>query len=86
MPAIEMEGTVHAINSALGLVALDTHTGFTIVEQMGDDFEIGDFVTWTMDRPRGAGEVLNVSRGRTVRVYFQLHEVPGTFLKVNLQL
>ena len=81
-----MEGTVHSINTDQGLVAIDTSHGFTIFEQTGPDFEIDDFVSWTSERPLGAGDVHNVSRGKTVRVYFQNHGVPGTFLKVNLQL
>jgi hypothetical protein len=81
-----MEGTVHSINADLGLVAIDTAGGFTILEQTGPDFEIDDFVSWTSERSLGAGDVRNVSRGRTSRVYFQNHGVPGTFLKVNLQL
>jgi hypothetical protein len=81
-----MEGTVHAINPEEGLVAVDTSSGFTILEQTGTDFEIGDFVSWSPERPLGACHACNVSRGRTSRVYFQNHGVPGTFLRVNLKL
>ncbi|HEY8899800.1 MAG TPA: hypothetical protein VIM61_05265 [Chthoniobacterales bacterium] len=80
-----MEGTVHAINAEIGLVAIDTRMGYSILEQTGNDFEIGDHVTWSPDLARGAGDVRNTSRGRLVRVYFQNHGVPGTFLKVNLE-
>ena len=81
-----MEGTVHLINPDFGLVALDTRTRFTVIEQTGSDFEIGDYVSWTSDRQIGLGEVRNVSRARTIRAYFQLHGVPAAFLKVNLHL
>jgi hypothetical protein len=81
-----VEGIVHAINAGLGLVALDTPRGYTILEQTGPDFEIGDRVSWTPDQPRDAGDAVNISRRRTVRVYFQNHAVPSTLLKVNLQL
>jgi len=81
-----VEGTVHAINAELGLVAVDTPHGFTIFEQTGPDFTIDDFVSWSPERPLGACEIRNISRGRTSRGYFQNHGVPGTFLKVNLKL
>jgi len=81
-----MEGTVYAINSQSGLVAVDTASGFSIFEQTSSDFEIGDFVSWTSDHPIGACEVRNISRSRMCTVYFQNHQVPGAFLKVNLQL
>jgi hypothetical protein len=81
-----MDGTVHSINPDLGLVAIDTMLGFSILEQTTPDFEVGDFVSWTPDCPSGSCDVRNVSRGRNARVYFQNHCVPGTFLKVNLQI
>jgi hypothetical protein len=81
-----MEGSVHTINAEEGLVAIDTVAGFTVFEQSGQDFEEGDFVSWSPERVLGACDVRNISRGRTTRVWFLNHGVPGTFLKVNLKL
>jgi len=81
-----MEGPVHAVNAEEGLVAIDTPAGFTVFEQSSQDFEEGDFVSWSPDRVLGGCDARNVSRGRTARVWFLNHGVPGTFLKVNLKL
>jgi hypothetical protein len=81
-----MEGTVHALNPEEGLVAIDTSGGFTVLEQTGPDFEVGDYVSWTPEQPLGSADARNLTRGRTARVYFLNHGVPGTFLKVNLKL
>ncbi len=42
-----MEGMVHSLNAGEGLVAIDTAAGYTVFEQIGPDFEVGDFVSWT---------------------------------------
>jgi hypothetical protein len=81
-----MDGTVHTLNPEEGLDAIDTSAGFSVFEQTGQDFEIGDFVSWSQERPLGGCDVRNVSRSRNTRVYFLNHGVPGTFLKVNLKL
>lgn len=81
-----MKGTVHSLNPDLGLVAIDAPHGYSVCEQTGSDFEEGDFVSWSPERPLGMCTVRNVSRGRSTRVYFLNHDVPGTFLKVNMKL
>jgi hypothetical protein len=83
---LPMDGTVHTLNPEEGLVAIDTSAGFSVFEQTGQDFDIGDFVSWSQERQLGGCDVRNVSRGRSTRVYFLNHGVPGTFLKVNLKL
>ena len=80
-----MKGEVHAINAELGLVAIETPVGFTILEQTAPDFCVGDYVDWRSDEPRGTCEVRNASQGKITRAYFLHHRVPTTLLKANLQ-
>lgn len=81
-----MEGMVARVNEAMGLAAVDTRIGYAILEQTGDEIREGDLLTWSPDEPLGLVRVLNVLTGRSVSVHFLHHRVPGTMVRVNLQL
>ena len=43
-----MQGAVEVVNAVRGMVALGTEDGYSIVEVLGDELEVGDVLSWTM--------------------------------------
>ncbi len=82
-----MKGEVFARNKQNGMLAIRTEEGvFSIIEPMGDDFELGDKVNWSEadDYPLGAEYVRNLTKDERVEVYFQNHCVTRENLEWQL--
>lgn len=80
-----MRGIVYSINPVRGMVAIQTEGhGFTIIEVTGEDFELGDEVSWDRDTGLGSETYRNVTKGKPVRVFVQNHLVPPQQLTQQL--
>ena len=78
-----MQGTVHAINLTRGMVAVQVDGFFSIIELLGDEVEIGDELRFG-DYPLGGDWCRNLTKGNSLDVYFQNHEVPLASLPQQL--
>ena len=81
-----MVGTVRYINARRGMVAVDTEEGFSIVELLGDEVEIGDVLSWSAHRPLARETIRNRTQGVNIEVYFQNHHVTRSQLRSQLLL
>lgn len=80
-----MTGYVAEINHGRGMVAIDTSHGYSIFELMGgDEFEVGDEVSWVEDTVLGSAYVTNRTRNERCEVYFQNHWVSKGQLRQQL--
>ncbi len=81
-----MRGTIHALNPQRGMVAIKTESAdFSVFENLnGDDFEIGDEVSWPNDTALGDEPLTDHTQGFKTSVYFQNHSVPGGQLRQQL--
>ncbi|MEW6426434.1 MAG: hypothetical protein AB1568_00205 [Thermodesulfobacteriota bacterium] len=80
-----MCGIVEQININRGMVAINTETGFTIIELIDDDnIDIGDKLCWDDDTALGHETYTNVSKGFTFEVVVQNHWVPKSQLNQHL--
>lgn len=80
-------GTVAAINSVTGMVAIKTHDdGFTVIELIEDwDLEIGDELIWNNGYGLGSETYINVSNGAQAEVCVQNHSVTQAMLRQQLK-
>lgn len=80
-----MTGTITAMNPGRGMVAVKTDGGYSIFELTGgDEFEIGDKVSWQDDTALGSEYIMNHTRREQVEVFFQNHYVPPDQLRAQL--
>ena len=72
-------GPVTHINPQRAMIAVAVEgNGYTIIELIGDEVEIGDVLTWKEWMPLGGGSVYSRDQDRSFDVYFQNHAVnPG---------
>lgn len=77
-----MDGTVREVNGR-HLVAVETVHGFSVFEQMGPHFQVGDPVSWT--EGMGDGRALNVTSKKEHRVFFQCRNVAPDSLFVLMR-
>lgn len=77
-----MDGTVREVNER-HLVAVETASGYSVFEEMGLHFHMGDSVSWT--EGMGDGSVLNVTSGKNHRVFFQCRNVAPDSLFVLMR-
>lgn len=78
-----MEGTVHLFDAESGRLAVDTSTGYSILEVEGGAFVEGDHVSWAVVPPIGTCRLKNHSTGASHRAYPLHHGVPKTLLRAN---
>jgi hypothetical protein len=70
----QMIGTVRLIHRSK--IAVETQNGdYSLFEETGDDFALGDQVAWNNDTALGRESVANQTRGGWVEVYFQNHHI-----------
>ena len=79
-----MTGQVRYINGACSMVAVQTEDGYSILELLGDEVEIGDELRWRGTTPLGGEAIRNVTRGADMDVIFQVHHVPWSELRAQL--
>ena len=79
-----MTGVVRYMNLKRGMVAVATEDGFTVLELLGEEVEVGDELAWRGLRPLGGETIRNVSRGRSLEVLFQGHRVAAVALRTAL--
>jgi hypothetical protein len=81
------KGIVRHLNQQRGMVAIETEgNGFTIVELMGDEFEIGDLVQWDNAMGLGSQTYRNLTQRKSVRLIAQNHAVSQSNLREQLLL
>jgi hypothetical protein len=70
-----MSGTVTQVNPGRAMVAVRTdNADYSVFEVIGgEEFEIGDNVSWREDTPLGGHQVVNRRTGERADVYFQNH-------------
>jgi hypothetical protein len=79
------KGTVTHIHAQRGMVAVAVEgNGFTIIELLGDEVEVGDVLSWTDSMPLGGGRVHSQAQNRSFVVYFQNHAVTPAQLRQQL--
>lgn len=85
---MQRTGTVAAINSKQGMVAIATEDdGYTIVELLSSwDLEIGDTLSWKNGHSLGSEIYENISKGTKTEVYVQNHSVTKNILHSQLRL
>ena len=71
----EGRGVVEAVNRTLGMIAVLTDEGYTIIELLGYEAEVHDEVSWSDHLPLGGGSATNRTKGEVMDVYFQDHHV-----------
>lgn len=81
-------GTVAAINSQRGMVAISTQDdGYTIIELLSDfELTIGDEMTWGNGHGLGHERYQNLSNLTSEEVYVQNHAVSKQHLRQQLLL
>ncbi|HEX2837099.1 MAG TPA: hypothetical protein VHN77_03120 [Phycisphaerales bacterium] len=78
-------GPVTHINPQRAMIAVAVEgNGFTIIELIGDEVEIGDALSWTESMPLGGGKVYSNHQRRWLDVYFQNHAVNPDQLRQQL--
>jgi hypothetical protein len=77
-----MDGTVREVNDR-HLVAVETSHGFSVFEQMGPHFHVGDSVSWI--EGLGDGDVRNLTLKEDHRVFFQCRNVSPDSLFVVMR-
>lgn len=82
------EGTVRAINTRRGMVAIKSDDGgFTIIEMMGNfAIELGDRIAWSNDYGLGGEVYRNLTSGESGDVYVQDHDVSELDVRRKLSL
>ncbi|WP_457571530.1 hypothetical protein [Desulfovulcanus sp.] len=65
-----MKGIVRAINPRKGMVAVETSLGYSILELLGDDVEIGDIISGNLDS-LGSETVRNETQMENIEVFIQ---------------
>lgn len=82
-----MNGTISHHNPSMGFVAVETDTGYSIFELQSEmEYEIGDTVSWQPDTACGHTVILNRTRNRATKVFFQNHWVHRDDLRQQLQM
>lgn len=71
----EGRGVVEAVNRTLGMIAVLTDDGYTIIELLGYEAEVHDEVSWSDHLPLGGDSASNRTKGEVMDVYFQDHHV-----------
>lgn len=81
-------GTVAAINSARGMIAIATDDdGYTIIELLSDfELDIGDNISWSNDYGLGHEVYKNLDKNCSEEVYVQNHSVSQALLRSQLLL
>ena len=81
-----MKGVVEFTNPHRGMAAVRTAEGYSIVEMLGDDIEIGDQLSWSAQTPLGGATIRNLTQGSEMEVFFQDHHVSRSSLRAQLLL
>lgn len=81
-----MEGVVEVINPKLAFVGARTQEGYSILEVLGGDVELGDRLSWSGSTPLGGEIVHNLTSGHDLDVYFQNHHVSKAGLRAQMRL
>jgi molecular chaperone DnaK (HSP70) len=81
-----MNGTVEQLNPSRGMVAVRTDEGYSIVELLGDEVEVGEVLAWSGSTPLGGETIRNLTRGCNLNVFFQNHHVSHSDLRSQLLL
>lgn len=81
-------GTIAAINSVRGMIAIATEDdGYTIIELQSDfELEIGDNISWSNDYGLGHEVYRNIDKNCSEEVYVQNHSVNQASLRSQLLL
>jgi hypothetical protein len=81
-----MKGTVRAINPRNGFIAIETENGdFSLFEASNpDDFGMDDAVAWVGSTPLGGETIVNWTRNKRVRGYFQDHQIAPVDIRTRL--
>ena len=80
-------GTVAAINSNRGMVAIATDESFTIIELLSEfELEIGDSISWSNGFGLGHEIYENLTKNISKEVYVQNHSVNKANLHKQLLL
>ena len=79
-----MRGAVFAMNRGRDLIAVETESGFTIIEANTSDFEVGDVLTWNNDTGLGPEVYRNETQGVSINVCVQNHGVRRRELRQQL--
>lgn len=78
-------GTVAAINSNRGMVAIATDESFTIIELLSEfELEIGDSISWSNGFGLGHSIYENLTKNISQEVYVQNHSVNKASLNKQL--
>lgn len=78
-------GPVAAGNPQRGLYAVQTNQGFTIVEVLSGDIEIGDVLVWRSGWSLGEEKYWNQTQEVEVEVFVQNHGVGTANLRAQLR-
>ncbi|MCH8179777.1 MAG: hypothetical protein IIA02_08370 [Proteobacteria bacterium] len=81
-------GTVRAINTQRGMVAIKADDGgYTIIELLGHfEVQLGDRMAWENDYGLGGETYINLTSGESSGVFVQNHDVPEVQLRRQLLL
>lgn len=82
-----MKGSIYRINHNRQMIAVKTDEGgFSVFENINEaEFELGDSVSWRNDTGLGSESLKNLTKNRTVEVYFQNHHVTQENLPAQLR-
>ena len=67
-----------------GMVSVETEDGYSILELLGDDVEIGDRLSWSGSTPLAGERIRNTTQGVNIDVFFENHHVPQAQLRSQL--
>lgn len=81
-----MTGIVEFTNPRRGMAAVRTAEGYSIVEMLGDDVEIGDELSWRAQNPLGGATIRNLTQGTEMEVFFQDHHFSRSRVRAQLLL
>ena len=79
-----MTGEVKIINPQRGMVAAWTDDGYSIIELLGDEVEMGDQLRWSGSTPLGGETIWNVTQGVEMDVFMQDHHVSPEKVRAGL--
>jgi hypothetical protein len=79
-------GKVAAGNPQRGLYAVQTDQGFTIVEDLFGDIDVGDLLVWRSGWSLGEETYWNETKQTEAEVYVQNHGVGRATLRAQLRL
>ena len=72
------------MNPNRGMVAVETEGGYTIIELLGDEVEIGDELRWNNQTGLGSETYFNQTQNKPLDVYVQNHWVAKQDLRQQL--